>query len=70
MLEAKLMRRLWADHWLTIVVAILACLSFAVFTWAEYGYYCDQAQDHHTPCSSFWSSEHLHDWIYNATSNW
>lgn len=64
------MRRLWADHWLTGVVAVLAFASFAVFSWAERGYFCDQAKDHGNACPSFWSSEHMHDWIYNTASNW
>lgn len=55
---------------LIITVAFLGVLAFALFTWAEYGYFCDQATSHHERCSPFWSSEHLHDWIYNSTSNW
>lgn len=70
MLEVKLMRRFWTDHWLTAVVGVLAIASFATFTWAEYGYTCDQARDHGNTCPGFWSSIHLHDWIYNTTSNW
>lgn len=70
MFEVTYMRRFWSDHWLTAVVAVFAVVSFAIFSWAERGYFCDQAQDHKSPCPSFWSSEHLHDWIYNAASNW
>jgi hypothetical protein len=58
------------DHWLTLVVAWVGVISFAAFTWAERGYFCDQASDHHSACQGFWSSEHLHDWVYNATSNY
>jgi hypothetical protein len=69
--EAKLMRRFWGDHWLTVVVAGLAIASFAAFTWAEYGYFCDQGRDHgNRGCEGFWSAAHLHDWIYNTASNW
>lgn len=64
------MRRFWSEHWLTCFVGIFAVASFVMFSWAEYGYFCDQAKDHHSACQSFWSQEHLHDWIYNASSNW
>jgi hypothetical protein len=57
-------------HPLAVTVAVLGVISFLIFTWAEYGYFCDQAQSHHESCSGFWSLEHLHDWIYNAASNW
>jgi hypothetical protein len=70
MREVALLRREFRDHWLTLVVGFLAVASFAAFTWAEYGYFCDQASDHKQRCAGFWSAEHLHDWIYNATSNW
>lgn len=69
-MEAKLMARFWTNHWLTVLVGVCAVASFAIFSWAERGYFCDQASDHKNPCPSFWSSEHLHDWIYNAASNW
>lgn len=69
-MEVKLMRRFWSDHWLTFVVGVLALASFIAFSWAEYGYFCDQAEDHDSVCQGFWSDAHLHDWIYNATSNW
>lgn len=69
-METKLMMRLWSHHWLTIITAVCAIGSFVLFSWAERGYFCDQAADHKSPCPSFWSSEHLHDWIYNAASNW
>lgn len=55
---------------LIVTIAVLGVLSLAVFTWAEYGYFCDQAMSHHERCASFWSREHVHDWTYNATSNW
>jgi hypothetical protein len=45
-------------HALVVGVAVLGALSFALFSWAEFGYFCDQA------------GEHLHDWVYNAASNW
>lgn len=70
MRDVQLMRRFWSDHWLTFVVGILAIAFFAVFSWAEYGYFCDQTKDHGGECLGFWSIEHMHDWIYNATSNW
>src|SRR4051812_42319383 len=58
-------------HALLIGVVVLAPIVFAIFTWAEYGYFCDQGREHgNHACQSFWSSDHLHDWIYNATSNW
>lgn len=57
-------------HALVVVVAVFGVLSFALFTWAEFGYFCDQARSHGDACSGFWSVEHLHDWIYNAASNW
>lgn len=61
----------WArDHTLAITVAVIGSISFALFTWSERGYFCDQAKDHHSACQGFWSVEHLHDWIYNATSNY
>jgi hypothetical protein len=67
-------------HLLAVVVAALGAISFAIFTWSEYGYFCDQNSDHNEilqqvhgrpqACPSFWSSEHIHDWVYNAASNW
>jgi hypothetical protein len=58
------------EHALVVGVAVFGGLSFAVFSWAEYGYFCDQSADHQQPCPGFWSEQHLHDWIYNAASNW
>lgn len=55
---------------LSIVVAILFLCSFAGYTWAEYGYFSDQAISHHEKPPSFWSEEHMHDYIYNLASNW
>lgn len=55
---------------LIIIIAILGALAFCTFTWAEWGYFCDQAKTHGESCGSFWSKEHAHDWTYNATSNW
>lgn len=69
MLEVRLLRRYFSDHWLTIAVTLLAIGWFIAFSWAEYGYFCDQAADHNHNCSGFWSITHLHDWIYNAASN-
>lgn len=58
-------------HALAIGVIVLGLASFALFTWSEYGYFCDQGRDHGLHgCQSFWSKAHLHDWIYNASSNW
>lgn len=57
-------------HALLIGVAIVGAVSFAIYSWAEYGYFCDQARSHGDPCGGFWSAEHQHDWIYNAFSNW
>jgi len=57
-------------HALVVTVSVLGVAMFALFSWAERGYFCDQASDHGQKCPSFWSSEHLHDWIYNAASNW
>jgi hypothetical protein len=57
-------------HLLATVVFALGITSFAVFSWAEFGYFCDQAKSHDEQCSSFWSSEHIHDWVYNAFSNY
>lgn len=57
-------------HALVIGVAIIGACAFAMFTWGEWGYFCDQAKTHHAACGSFWSKEHLHDWSYNAASNW
>jgi hypothetical protein len=58
-------------HALVLTVAVLGAISFAAFTWAEYGYFCDQGRDHgNEGCEGFWSQAHLHDWIYNATSNY
>jgi hypothetical protein len=58
-------------HWVAIAVLIMGLVSFAAFTWSEYGYFCDQGRDHgNEGCESFWSMAHLHDWIYNASSNW
>lgn len=57
-------------HALLIAVSILAPLIFAAYSWAEYGYFCDQAEEHDSKCPNFWNTQHLHDWIYNATSNW
>jgi hypothetical protein len=33
-------------HLLAVVVAALGAISFAIFTWSEYGYFCDQNSDH------------------------
>jgi hypothetical protein len=68
--ESRALSGFLRNHWLTIAVSIWALASFGIFSWAERGYFCDQASDHKSPCQGFWSSEHLHDWIYNAASNW
>jgi hypothetical protein len=62
----------WARrHALVLTVAVVGAISFALYTWAEYGYFCDQGRDHgNHGCEGFWSNSHLHDWIYNAASNW
>jgi hypothetical protein len=57
-------------HALVVAVSVIGILSFALFSWAEYGYFCDQSKSHHEKCSGFWSLEHIHDWAYNAASNW
>jgi hypothetical protein len=57
-------------HWLTVAVVCFAIASLVLFTWGERGYFCDQAASHHEACGGFWDSEHLHDWLYNAASNW
>lgn len=57
-------------HAVIVTVAILGPAVLALYSWAEYGYFCDQARSHHEPCTGFWSIGHLHDWIYNATSNY
>jgi len=63
--------RLLKEHALVIGVALLGALTFALYTWAEYGFFCDQGRDHgNQGCEGFWSNAHLHDWIYNAASNW
>lgn len=58
------------DHAVLVGAAILGAVSFAIFTWAERGYFCDQAASHKEPCGDFWTREHLHDWIYNAFANY
>jgi hypothetical protein len=58
------------DHSLVLIVAFLGTIGLAIFTWAEYGYFCDQAESHQEQCESFWSSAHIHDWTYNAFSNY
>jgi hypothetical protein len=64
-------RQLARRHLLAVVVGVLGLAFFAAFTWSEYSYFCDQGRDHgNKSCQSFWSSEHLHDWVYNATSNY
>jgi len=60
----------WRRHALLLTVGVLGVLMFALYSWAEYGYFCDQASSHKEQCAAFWSGEHLHDWIYNAASNW
>jgi hypothetical protein len=63
--------RLLREHALGIGVALLGALTFALYTWAEYGFFCDQGRDHgNQGCEGFWSNAHLHDWIYNMASNW
>jgi hypothetical protein len=58
-------------HVVAIGVASLGIISFAAFTWAEYGFFCDQSRDHgNKGCAGFWSMAHIHDWVYNATSNY
>lgn len=57
-------------HALLIGAIVLGLLAFCIYSWAEYGYFCDQAAEHGNKCEPFTSSTHLHDWIYNATSNW
>jgi hypothetical protein len=67
-------------HLLAISVALLGTAAFAVFSWAEWGYFCDQNNNLNEilrashaetqSCQGFWSSTHLHDWIYNAFSNY
>lgn len=58
-------------HALMVSVSILAPLSLAIFLWAEWGYFQDQARDHGEPVpTEFFSSAHMHDLIYNAAANW
>lgn len=57
-------------HLLIIAVCLLAVASFVTFTWAEWHYFLDQASTHKEPLPTFWSAEHLHDWLYNAAANW
>jgi hypothetical protein len=58
-------------HALAIGVIALGILSFGLFSWSEYGYFCDQSSDHGAKtCPGFWSRDHIHDWAYNAASNW
>lgn len=67
-------------HALVIGVALIGTLAFAMFTWGEWGYFRDQCSNlntvltgvhaHAQTCPSFWSREHIHDWSYNAASNW
>lgn len=57
-------------HAVSVGAFVFGAMSFAIFTWAERGYFCDQAKSHKEPCTGFWSSEHLHDWIYNAFANY
>lgn len=57
-------------HALILTVGILGLCSLAAFTWAEWHYFLDQARSHRDAAPSFWSGEHVHDWLYNAASNW
>jgi hypothetical protein len=67
-------------HALVIGVAVVGLLSFALFAWREYGYFCDQNSNLNElrealhmaskPCEGFWSSAHMNDLLYNAASNW
>jgi len=67
-------------HALLIAVLVFAPIAFMIFTWAEYGYFCDQSDNlneilrashaEQQSCEGFWSSAHLHDWVYNMASNW
>jgi hypothetical protein len=72
---------LWAKrHALMVAVLVLIPIVLVIFSWAEYGYFCDQSDNlneilratHGSPqsCEGFWSTAHLHDWIYNMASNW
>lgn len=63
-------KKLLRDHSLLVSVVILGYLMFAFYTWAEWQYFQDNAKSHHEPAPIFWSSEHVHDWAYNAASNW
>jgi len=67
---ARSASRFVREHALLITTGILGLLAFAAFTWGEYGYFCDQSKSHHEQCPGFWSAEHMHDWIYNAASNY
>lgn len=58
------------DHALLITAIVLVIFSFSLFTWAEYQYFVDQALTHGEKHPDFWSAAHLHDWAYNAASNW
>lgn len=57
-------------HSLTLSLLAVGVAAFALYMWAEYGYFCDQARSHHEACGAFWSAEHMHDLVYNAASNW
>lgn len=61
----------WIKHNLLLIGAVsLGIAMFSFYTVNEYGYFCDSSKQHHAKCEGFLSSAHLHDWLYNASSNW
>lgn len=65
------MRRFVRERWLALCVIFCALGAIALFLWAEWGYFQDQAKDHGASIPThYFSSEHLHDLIYNAAANW
>lgn len=57
-------------HRTLLLFLALGLIALAIYTWAEWHYFVDQAASHHEPRPRFWDPEHVHDWLYNGMSNW
>lgn len=56
-------------HALVLAAAIGAVVWFVIYTWSEWRFFIDNSFQHGSAPQGFWSSQHLHDWLYNLSAN-